>query len=75
MTVRCVIETGEPTARLRELLASELERQHPRSSVLLDDDAGDAVVRIEATDLTSMRAAINGVMGVLSVYAKVTHEL
>ncbi len=75
MTVRCVIETGEPTSRLRELFSTELERTHPRSRIELADDAGDAVLRVEADDLTSMRAALNGVMGVLSTYAKVTHEL
>ena len=75
MTIRCTIETGEPTARLRDIFATELERTHARSSVALEDDAGDAILRIEANDLTALRAAVNGVMSVLSVYAKVTHEL
>jgi tRNA threonylcarbamoyladenosine modification (KEOPS) complex Pcc1 subunit len=75
MTVRCIIETGEPTARLRDVFATELERQHARSKVELDDSHGKAVFRIEAQDITSLRASINGVMGVLATYAKVTHEL
>ena len=75
MTVRCVIETGEPIARLRDVFSTELARQHPRSSVSLESAKGRGVFRIDADDITSLRASINGVMGVLSTYAKVTHEL
>jgi tRNA threonylcarbamoyladenosine modification (KEOPS) complex Pcc1 subunit len=75
MIVRCVIETGEPIARLRDVFASELARTHPRSTVELSGAKGKGVFHIEAQDITSLRASINGVMSVLSTYAKVTHEL
>ncbi len=75
MTVRCVIETGESTARLKEAFAAELSRTHPRSTVHLDTAKGKGVFRIVADDITALRASVNGVMSALSTYAKVTHEL
>jgi len=75
MTVCCVIETGEPTARLQDVFATELSRSHPRSTVALETAKGKGVFRIVADDITALRASMNSVMSVLSTYAKVTHEL
>jgi len=75
MTLRCLIETGEPTARLRDVFATELAREHQRSRVTLSSAGGKGAFRIEADDVTSLRAAINGVMGVLVTHMKVLHEL
>ena len=74
--MKCRIDTGMPLRDIASLLQTELARQHPRSDVRLEGAKGNAVITITADDASAMRAALNGVTSVLSIYEKtdgITH--
>lgn len=70
MKLSCTLTTDEPFAHLEQLFASELSRQHTRSSITLTQEHGKAAFHISADDTTALRAAMNTVTSVLGMYEK-----
>lgn len=65
MNLTCRLETGQSTEVMRELFKDELKRTHERSSITINDGG---VFIITAKDVRALRAAMNSVTSILSVY-------
>lgn len=70
MPITATITTAHPHDEIQQLFATELARTHERSSITLANERGKAAFTITASDTTALRAAINTVTSVLSVYEK-----
>ncbi len=68
--MNCRLKTDFPHSEIKKLFATELERQHARSEVKLTKSEGKAVFEIVTKDVTAMRASLNSITSILSVYDK-----
>lgn len=70
MTLSAELRTDFPFQDISKLFQAELERTHKRSDVRLNESEGTAFFMITANDVPALRAALNGVTSILSVYEK-----
>jgi len=63
------LKTDHPYTHMHALFASELKRTHERSTITIEDH-GNAVFHITAKDTGALRAAMNSITSILSVYEK-----
>lgn len=66
--MRVQLYTDEPYLEMKRLFKSELERQHERSEVTLEEKDGKTTFTITAQDISALRAAFNSITSILRIW-------
>lgn len=68
MRYSCILNTPHKAEDMERIFATEIDRQHKRSKLSIEEDDGKAVFRIDAEDPTALRATIMAITQIIKTW-------